>query len=283
MIQVNGSGTASVAPNNAVVVVGVRTEAETASEALTQNNEQVNELIPVLLDAGIASEDIQTQQISLMPRYSNQPVDDGQPEITGYIAINTVRVRIRDISQVGDILDTAVQNGGNLIESISFEVSQQDLALQQAREAAFDNARQKAEQLADLAGVQLGNLISIVEVSGSFPRPYGTGGAAEDMAQLAVPVEPGSQIIQVDLQVAWAITGGTAGGARTATPFVPTTGNTRTPTVITGVTITPIAATATSVANTATATVGATTEVPTVGVTVIATNEPTVTETSTGP
>ncbi len=277
-IQVSGAGTAFVEPDMAVVVVGVRTEAEAASEALNQNNEQASELILTLQEEGVAQSDIQTQQISLFPRYSDQPNQGDQPEITGYIATNTVQVRVRNISQVGTILDAAVQNGSNLIENIRFEVSDQAEALQQAREAAFTNAGEKAQQLADLAGVQIGQVVSIVETSSSTPPiPFDAGGRA--VAEMAVPVEPGSQSIQVFLQVTWEITGGQVGIPRTGTPGVPVTGTQTAPTVI-GVTITPVANTATATteapAATATATeteAASTATVPVVDVTPLPTDD----------
>lgn len=226
-IRVTGSGSASAQPDRAVVVVGVRTEADEASEALSQNNQQVSDLIDALQQAGIDQEDIQTQQISLFPRYSNQPTDSGQPAVTGYIATNTVQVQIDDITQVGTILDTAVQAGGNLIEQIRFEIADQSEVLQQARSQAFDNASEKAQQLAQLAGVTLGDVISIEETSSQPPIPFAVGGALQE--DRAVPVEPGMQSVQVNLLITWEITGGTAQGG-TLTPGIPQTGTTVSPT-----------------------------------------------------
>lgn len=223
-IRVTGAGSASAQPDTAIIVVGVRTEAEEASAALDENNQQVTTLLAALNQAGIAQEDIQTQRISLNPRYEEQPGQPGQPVVTGYEAVNTVEVRVRDIDNVGQILDASVQAGGNLIEQIRFEVNDSNTVLGQAREAAFDDAREKAEQLASLAGVQLGNLISISESTVNFPRPFAAGGAAEQAAR-AVPVEPGTQEVQMFLEVTWAITGGQAvTGQQNATPAIPQTG-----------------------------------------------------------
>lgn len=229
-IRVNGAGSAAAQPDTAIIVVGVRTEAEEASAALTENNEQVSALLAALDQAGIAQEDIQTQRINLNPRYEEQPGQPGQPVVTGYEAVNTVEVKVRDIDNVGQILDTTVQAGGNLIEQIRFEVNDSSTVMGQAREAAFDDAREKAEQLAGLAGAQLGNLISISESTVSFPRPFAVGGEAQE-ADRAVPIEPGTQNVQVFLEVTWAISGGQAvTGQQDATPAIPQTGQ-RTPTV----------------------------------------------------
>ena len=219
-IRVSGTGAVSVTPDIAFIVVGVRTEAEEASAALSQNNQQTNELINALRQAGITQENIQTQYINLYPRYSDQPGQTGQTQVTGYIATNTVQARVNNISQVGQILDTAVQEGSNLIESIRFDVSDTEAAQQQAREEAFNNARQKAEQLADLASVQLGQVVSITETGGLPPRPFAAGGGAVG-AEQAVPVEPGTQDVQIDLQVTWEIAGGPTIFEATTTPRAP--------------------------------------------------------------
>jgi uncharacterized protein YggE len=203
-ISVVGSGSASTQPDIAYVTVGVRTEAEEASEALSQNNQQMNDLIDTLLEAGLSTQDIRTQTINLFPQYSNEPNQTGQLEVIGYTATNTVEVRVSDIAEVGQILDTAVQQGSNLIENIRFDVSDSTEPLQQAREAAFNDARQKAEQLAELAGVQLGQVNAIYETSSQPPVPFATEGRAF-AADQAVPVEPGTQDVQVSLQVTWEI------------------------------------------------------------------------------
>jgi hypothetical protein len=118
------------------------------------------------------------------------------------VASNVVEVTTDDLGAVGDLLDTAVEAGANQVEGIRFELTNQEELLAQAREAAWEDAEQKAQQLADLAGVTLGNVISINE-STSIPRPVGLGRLEE--AEAAVPIQPGQEEVRVDLQVAWEI------------------------------------------------------------------------------
>lgn len=206
-ISVIGSGEASVQPDVAVILVGVQTTDETASEALTQNSEQMQELIDTLTDAGVEAADIRTQSVQLYPVYEPQgPGETGQPDISGYTAANTVSVRVEDLEQVGELLDSAVQAGGNRIDGILFETSDSVEALEQARELAMENARAKAEHLASLANASLGAVINIQEVPGGQPPVlFPQGGLAQDFA---VPVQPGSQILRVDIQVTWELLGG---------------------------------------------------------------------------
>ena len=212
-VSVSGTGMASAAPDTAVIVVGVQTDADTATAALNQNNQQMTALITALVGEGIVRTSIQTQSVSLYPRYSDQPQPEGatgQPVVSGYTASNTVEVRLTDITQVGEILDQAVQSGGNVIQNIRFEVSDQEDVLTQARESAVAAARQKAEQLAGLVDAQVGQVVAISE-STYFPLPYASGGIERAAQDSAVPIEPGSQNVQVTVQVTWELTGTTGG------------------------------------------------------------------------
>lgn len=204
-VSVSGSGTVSAPPDEVVLRLGVETMAETASEALSQNSEQMEAVIAALTEAGVPQENVQTQTVQLRPRYETPQRETGpaeERELVGYVASNIVEARTSDLEAVGRLLDEAVQAGANRVEGIRFEVSDPGELLDQAREAAWQDAENKAQQLATLAGVELGEVLSINE-STTAPRPVGLGGAVEREA--AVPIEPGAEDIQVDLQVTWSL------------------------------------------------------------------------------
>jgi uncharacterized protein YggE len=210
-VSVSGAGQASAQPDLAVVVLGVEVQAQEASEALSENSQRMQAVIEALQKEGVAATDIQTQAIRLNPRYE-QPTStpsraqqQGPPELVGFVATNTAEVRVRDLENLGVLLDVAVQAGGNQIQGIRFQASAVEASTEiydAAREAAWTDALRKAEQLADLAQVDLGPVLTINE-SSRTPAPvveqaaFGTGGGR------AVPVEPGSQQVQVDLQITW--------------------------------------------------------------------------------
>jgi len=104
------------------------------------------------VDAGIAKKDIQTSQFSIEPVYVS-PTPPGGPKLSGYRVANQVNMTIHQIAQVGDILDRLVKAGATDAGSITFLVSDREKTLDQAREAAFTNARHKAELYAHAAGV----------------------------------------------------------------------------------------------------------------------------------
>jgi uncharacterized protein YggE len=200
-ITVTGSGEVSVAPDQAILVLGVQIEAVDAGTALTQDSEQMQAVIDALVKAGIPEKDIQTELFSLQPSYS-QPQKGSVQEVVGFTATHLVSVLVSDISTVGAIVDAASQAGANRFDSIQFGVSNPTQQLSQARSAAWDDARQKAEQLASLAGASLGEVVSISEGSAA---PGVVEAAALGLGGGAAPIQPGQLTFSVQLEVEWAL------------------------------------------------------------------------------
>jgi uncharacterized protein YggE len=200
-ITVTGSGEISVSPDEAVLVLGVETEASEASAALTQNDEEMQAVIDALVKAGVAEKDIQTELFSLQPRYS-QPQQGSVQEVIGYTATHLVSVLVSDVGTVGAVVDAASQAGANRINSIQFDVGNPGQQLDQARSAAWDDAQQKAEQLAGLAGAKLGAVESISEGSAA---PGIVEAAALGLGGGGAPIQPGQLTFSVQLEVKWAL------------------------------------------------------------------------------
>jgi uncharacterized protein YggE len=198
-VSVSAAGQVSSQPDTAVVTIGVQTDAEEAAAALTQNSQQMQSLVAAVRQAGVASADIQTQTIRLQPDYTTQ---QNQQKLSGFTAINTVQVRVSKLDNLGSLLDAAVQAGGNTINQIQFEISDTSQLHKQARQAAMQSAKEKASELAGLADAQLGPVVSINENS-AVPQPYALGASAAPSASVAVPVEPGTQNVTVNVQVTW--------------------------------------------------------------------------------
>lgn len=203
-LSVSGSGTVGAQPDQVVVRLGVESMAETAEAALSENSERMQAVIDALREAGVPEEEVQTQTVQLRPQYASLEQEPGQPrqrELLGYMAANVVRVSSEDLDGIGELLDAATQAGANRIEGINFEVTNPDEVLSQARELAWENAQQKAEQLASLSGAELGDVLSISE---STRGPQPVYARAEEM-EAAVPIQPGTEEIRVELQVVWGL------------------------------------------------------------------------------
>jgi uncharacterized protein YggE len=200
-VSVSGHGEVNVPPDTASVNIGVDIIAQTLDEAQDQATAQATAVVEALEAAGIASEDIQTEyySVNILRDYS----ENADPTlITGFEIINQLRVTVRDTDQLGELLDAAVGAGANSIYGVTFYVEDQTAAASEARVEAVANAREKAEELAAAAGMTLGPVVAISEGAPPVLGPIygaGRGGAEMAMDAAAVPVEPGSTTVAVDV------------------------------------------------------------------------------------
>jgi uncharacterized protein YggE len=208
-ISIEGRGEVRAAPDMATVNSGVTTQGATAREALDANTAAMAELIATLKEAGIETRDIQTSGFSVNPNYvySDERDENGYslpPRINGYQVSNSVTVVIRDLEDLGNILDQSVTVGANTVNGVSFSVADPSDLLDEARKAAFADARHKAELYAGVAGANLGDLESISERADfGGPQPYPMYARAEVAASAPVPVEAGELTFAVTVNVAW--------------------------------------------------------------------------------
>lgn len=206
VITVQGHGEVTARPDQATVRLGVQTEAESADEALSQNNVRMQEVISATIEAGVAEDDIQTQGLRLNPVYTRGDDDGGERTLTGFEAQNSVSITVRNLESLGELLDTTVEAGANTIEGIRFQVEDAQALRAEAREEAMNDAIDKAEQLTELAGAELGEVLTISETGVTPPpRPVALEAEAAAGAAQAVPVSPGTETIETDLQVSWRI------------------------------------------------------------------------------
>lgn len=193
-ITTNGTGSVTTVPDRARFSFGVQAQARTASQALANADEQLRRVVAALRQAGVAAADLQTEQISLSPRTT----EDGG-EIDGYSAISSVSARIRELARAGAVVDAAVGAGANQVSGPMLTRSDEAQLYRGALRDAYADARVKAQALADAAGVTLGEATAVVE---------GGGGAipfAGDRAAEAAVVEPGTQEIQATVTVTFSV------------------------------------------------------------------------------
>ncbi|MEJ2209316.1 MAG: SIMPL domain-containing protein, partial [Anaerolineae bacterium] len=176
IITVVGQGSTRVEPDIARVTVGVETSAATIAEAVDENQGQMDSVLAALREAGIADKDLQTTNFSIsLDRYPETVVrsDEGQSQPV-YRVSNMVNVTIRDLEQVGAVLDAVIGAGANNIWGVSFTIEDPTEAQAEARADAVTNARERAQALAELSGVDLGPVMAIREVvsGGGGPVAY---------------------------------------------------------------------------------------------------------------
>jgi uncharacterized protein YggE len=206
-ITVVGQGTTRVEPDIARVTVGVETSAETIAEAVVQNEAQMQAVLAALEEAGITKKDIQTTNFSIsLDRYPEPVVSTNVDQaLPVYRVSNMVNVTIRDLEMVGAVLDAVIEAGANNIWGVSFTIEDPSEAQAEARADAVDNARERAEALAELSGVELGPVMAVSEVlgGGGIPVTYDT--VVERAAAGAGSISPGELEIGYQVQVSYFI------------------------------------------------------------------------------
>jgi uncharacterized protein YggE len=208
-ITIEGRGEVTAAPDTAFLNSGVTTQGNTAREALDANSAAMAELIKTLTEAGIERRDIQTSNFNVNPNYVYSDARDANgytlpPKIVGYQVSNSVSVRVRDLEDLGTILDRAVTVGANTINGVNFAVADPSALYNDARRQAFADAKAKAELYAGLADAELGSIKAISEGQiYSPPQPMMMRQSAMDSAAGAVPVEAGELTFSIAVSVSW--------------------------------------------------------------------------------
>lgn len=202
-IAVSGTGKVYLTPDIATISIGVHNEDENATRAVESNNAQAEAVTGILLDGGVEAEDIKISNFNIYPEQRFD--ENGNPSGTFYMVDNTVFVTVRELNNLGVIMGSVVEAGANSIFGIQFDVADKTQALSQARKMAVENAQVKAEELAQAAGVPLGEIQSINEFGG-VPVPVfeEQGGGLETTAD-QVPVNLGQLSLTVEVTVTYDI------------------------------------------------------------------------------
>lgn len=206
-IIVNGDGEVILKPNISIVSFSVVSEGKDTVVLQNENNAKINQAIAFVKNQKVDDKDIKTSGYNLSPRYIYNP-KTGQSFIDGYNLTQTVTIKIRDLNNVSKILGGLPGLGINQINGPNFSVDDLESYLSEAREKAFKDAREKAQEQAKFNGVRLGRVVSFSEGSrGGYPMPMyleamGKGG---DMGSVPPAIEPGSEEVKVTVTVTFEI------------------------------------------------------------------------------
>jgi len=205
-ISVSGEGRVSVAPDMALLDIGVSAKEDTVAAANSAAQAAMDRLLSSLKSDGIVEKDIQTSQFSINPEYDYQ---FSEPKLTGYRVTHMLQVKVRDIDQAGKVIDDGVEAAGDLVRvnSIGLTVEDPSALASQARELAMADAKAKAQELARLADVELGKPISISESSytPSPPVYYAADRLAAAPAAEQTSISGGELEVVVSVQIIYGI------------------------------------------------------------------------------
>jgi uncharacterized protein len=207
-IWVSGVGKVTVTPDIANISLGVSAQAVKVTDAQAQASASMDKVMAALAAAGIDKKDIQTQYFNINPTYRYDNVT-GQSTITGYQVSNQVTVKIRAVEKTGTVIDSVSAAAGDntRVNGVSFSVDQPDKHNIQARTLAMNDAKARAQALAGLAGVNLGQAFYITESSASQPIAYPVAMKADAAGGVAssTAISPGQTDLVLNVQVAYNI------------------------------------------------------------------------------
>ncbi len=194
-VTVVGAGQVQGVPDTLTADVGIEFTAPDVTTAMNQTNDRQQAVINALTGAGVDRKDISTTEVSLQPEH-----DSSSDIISGYRANNSIRVKIHPTDSASHVL--AVTGGAaTRINSVSYSIADDSQLVKDARARAFQDAKSRADQYAQLSGLKLGKIISISEAAGgssTMPPAPPRSGMAE-----AVPLEPGQQTVSFSVTAVW--------------------------------------------------------------------------------
>ena len=206
-IWVNGTGKATSDPDLGIISLGVEALADSAAEARGLAAEAIDRTISSLRGNNVDDRDMQTSQFSIRPRYDNQEVTrcigcrlEFERVLIGYQVNNTLTVKVRDLDNMGGIIDGATEAAGNLvrINRVSFTIEDTKPLQNEAREEAIADMLTKANAMAELAGVELGELVFLTESGGGVPQSFSR---IESVGGFAFESEQPTSILAGELDV----------------------------------------------------------------------------------
>lgn len=199
-ILTSGDATVSKKPDLATVSAGVQSQASTAAAAQTDLAGKIAKLVARIKGLGVPDADLSTSGYWVGPVYT----PDGQT-ITGYRANVQLVAKWHNVDTVGKALDAIVQEGGATNVSVGFGLNDPKTAEAEARSLAIADARSRAQAMASAAGVKLGPVVRVSDLSTSARPPYPYSAAAGAPASVVTQVPVGQMDVQVTVEVDFAL------------------------------------------------------------------------------
>lgn len=202
-ISVSAQHEVKVAPDRATIQISVQTRAATAAAAATENASKVQAVLSALRALGLTNDQLSTMNFNVHPDYVHR--EGREPAITGYNVTNTILADVRQLNQVGRVIDAALSRGANMMTSLQFYASNTEAARRTAIAGAIAKARADAEAAATAAGGSLGQLLEI-GIGAHYPQPpmpMMRMQAANASVGMDTPIQPGQESLTVTVSTRW--------------------------------------------------------------------------------
>ena len=203
-ITVDGSASVTVAPDVATIWFGVETEKETIQEAQEQNTIDTNDLLETIKSVGIPEEDIQTANYSVYEdtywsSSTREEVSDG------WIVSQRIEVTVRDLELISDVVSLAGSEGVTSLNGPNLTIEDITVYTEEARQEAIEEARTRADEIADALGLRVKTVVAYDEYSSgddyygyAEASIYGYGGYADSAV-----IESGTEEVSLNVTIAY--------------------------------------------------------------------------------
>lgn len=206
LIVTDGYGEARIAPDRATVTLAVETKGASAATTAATNARVQQRVLDTLKTLGFRAPEVSTEEFNVSPNMEELPRGTRQ---NGYVARNSVTVRLSDLARIGAVIDAALARGANNVESVEFSSTKRDSVSRIALATAAANSRASAEALAAALGGRIGELVeATTEESGGL---FGSGGKANFAyalaARSATPISPAEVVVSASVVTRWRFVG----------------------------------------------------------------------------
>ena len=203
-LTMNGVGSAQIAPDMAEITLGVITEAKDAAKAHSDNAAQAARVQAAVKALGVAERDIQTTRYDFSPIYDVK--DNGRSVTTGYTVTNAIVVKVRNLANVGKVIDAALANGANRVDSLEFSASDPSAAKDAALADAARDARSKADAVARALGVRVVRVLTVHADAQSYtPRNFMPMMMAKEAYDAGTPISAGELSFEASVNISYVI------------------------------------------------------------------------------
>ena len=208
-ISVSGTGEIWTKPDLVLIDFSVVGEKKTVIEAMAENTKKMNSVIEAIKSQGVEEKDLKTTNFSISPRYEwyekSEIYPAGKRVLVGYEVNQTLQVKIRDLTKIGNIIQVATEAGANQVGDLRFMIDKQDELKSQARKEAIEKAKVMAKEIAGQLGVKLVKITNFSEnATAPIPYPYfmerAMGGGAE-----TPQIQTGENKIEVQVSITYEI------------------------------------------------------------------------------
>ncbi len=201
---IQGEGKISAQPTLAEVDLGLYSEGQDVAPVQQANASKVNAIVSALKQMGVADDDIQTSNYSISPKFEYR---DGIQNVVGYIVSQNLKVKVRNLSNVGAVLSRAGELGANQVNGVRFTIDDPTEVRQQARTKAIEDAKRKAQELADAMGVRLVKIVTFSESTGGTEPPpvFYRGLEAAPVPAVVPDIQAGALDVQSNVSVTFEI------------------------------------------------------------------------------